>query len=73
MAAHDGEKSDVGVWVHYWFESVRAAIDAARHQAFEDRCAVDVGKKRRARHIRNLGALARAKIVPGILEAMRGK
>ena len=73
QSAHEQDRADVGVWVHYWFDAERMAIDAGRYGEFEQRCVRDTGKKRRVRGIRNLGAVVRARIVPGILEAMRGK
>jgi hypothetical protein len=70
LAAHQDDKSDVGVWVHYWWSQVRTALAACRYQAFEDRCHDDILKKRKIRGIRNLGAVARSHIVPGVLRAM---
>jgi hypothetical protein len=69
-AAGNGDKADVGVWVHYWFNKVRCAIAATEYRAFEDRCAKDIERKRKVRSIRNLGGVARGRIVPGILAAM---
>lgn len=69
-AAHNGDRADVGVWVHYWFDQVRSAIKSQDYDAFMARCVADVARKRKVRGIRNLGGLARKTIVPGVLSAM---
>jgi len=81
MAAHNGDKADVGVWVHWWFTHVRTAIEAAKYSAFANRCFGDVSKKRGCRAIVDLGKVAMGSpkpgakpgIVPGILASMSGK
>jgi len=72
-AAHERDRGDVGVWVHYWQQTVADSIPAGRYDEFEKRCVADIRKKRKVRSIRNLGAVAMAKIVPGILDAMTAK
>lgn len=69
--AADAVKADVGVWVHYWAKQVEPSLEVGRRAEFADRCYRDVAKKRKVRSIRNLGRVAMAKIVPGILAAMR--
>jgi hypothetical protein len=63
---------DLGPWVYYWVESVQNSLAAQDFQAFRERCVRDIAKKRRYRGIKNLGGLARAEIVPGVLRAMTG-
>ena len=70
MAAHDEDKGDVGVGVHYWIKHVQGVIAADRYVAFEDRCFVAIAKKRKVRSIRNLSKVAYQKIIPGELAAM---
>jgi hypothetical protein len=70
QSSPESVRGDVGVWVHYWWDEVRAAISVSGYQEFEDRCVKDIAKKRRCRGITNLGGLARKKIVPGVLATM---
>jgi hypothetical protein len=70
LTAADPVKADVGTWVHYWVTDVERSIGVGQYAEFRERCYRDVAKKRRARGIKNPGALARAKIVPGILASM---
>jgi hypothetical protein len=70
-AASEVQKADIGVWVHYWVNDVTAALDNGRRDQFMERCFRDVSKKRKVKSIRNLGRVARAKIVPGILKTLR--
>jgi hypothetical protein len=72
QAAHDEDKSIVGVWAKYWIDHRIGSLPADRQREFVARCCTDVGKKRKVRSIRNLGALARKTIVPGVLVAVRG-
>jgi hypothetical protein len=69
-AAPESVRGDVGVWVHYWVTEVERLCPAGRLREFAERCYRDVAKKRKVRGIRNLGRVARARIVPGILAAM---
>jgi len=70
--ASDPLLMDLGPWVYYWVEHVQNSLNAGLWMAFRERCVKDIARKRRCRGVTNLGGLARAEIVPGVLRAMVG-
>jgi hypothetical protein len=71
-AASDRLLMDLGPWVYFWVQQVQNTLPAGSFTAFRDRCVRDIGRKKRGRGVKNLGGLARADIVPGVLQAMVG-
>jgi hypothetical protein len=69
-AASDRLLMDLGPWVYYWVEHVQNTLASGDFEAFRARCVKDILRKRRCRGVKNLGGLAHAEIVPGILRAM---
>ncbi len=70
--ASDRLLMDLGPWVYYWVESVQNSLKSESFKAFRERCVKDIVRKKRCRGVKNLGGLARAEIVPGVLRAMVG-
>jgi len=68
--ASDRLLMDLGPWVYYWVEHVQNSLDSGNFAAFRDRCAKAIARKKKCRGVRNLGGVARADIVPGVLAAM---
>lgn len=68
--ASRSDRSVLGVWAKAWVEKFSHSLNPGQFQAFCERCERDVAKKRNKAGVRNLGAVAMDKIVPGIVRSL---
>jgi hypothetical protein len=69
-AASLDDRSVVGAFASQWVKDFSKTLDPSQFEVFCERCSRDIGKKRGRSGIKDLGAVAMAKIVPGVLRSM---
>lgn len=68
--ASRSDRSVLGAWASAWVKKFSHSLDPGQFQAFCERAERDVAKKRGKAGVRNLGAVAMDKIVPGIVKSL---
>lgn len=64
------DRSILGAWASQWVQTFSKGLKPGQFEGFCERCSRDIRKKRGKAGIKDLGAVAMARIVPGILAAM---
>ena len=70
FSASQDDRSVLGAWGSQWVANFSHSLNPAHFEAFCERCERDIRKAARKRCVKNLGAVAMAKIVPGIARSM---
>ncbi len=70
FAASRDDRSVVGAFAAAFCQDFSKSLKPGQFDAFTERCCRDIAKKRGKAGVHNLGGVARAKIIPGILRTM---
>jgi len=68
--ASRSDRSVLGAWASAWVKKFSHSLNPGQFEAFCERAERDVAKKRGKAGVRNLGAVAMDKIVPGIVRSL---